>query len=152
MKKYEEMSREEIDTIIHKGGDKKRHLEKMVADYLDTLSLSDVAESVICQTDNLSEVFGGLFKIEDIEEMAAEIAGDYSYLDLDGKKWGELSKQMQKNLMDASTAIDARTCEKPTEAGECTIDLLFPFSVAGRITELEEIIIDDNAIIYNSTK
>lgn len=153
---YLEMSRNEIRDIVNKGGDKKRKLDKVVADYLDTLDLSEVARDVIAQTgfNDMAETFAGLFTVEEVEETAAEISGNYTYLHLEGKKWGDLSPARRDVLVASETAVSAFDSEPIRESGECTIDLLFPFAVPGHVqnagTDLEEIVIDDDAVIYST--
>jgi hypothetical protein len=153
---YLEMSRNEIRDIVNRGGDKKRKLDKVVADYLDTLDLSEVARDVIAQTgiNDMAETFAGLFTVEEAEETAAEISGNYSYLHLEGTKWGDLSPERKDALSESGTAVNAFDSEPIREGGECTIDLLFPFAVPGRVlnagTDLEEIVIDDDATIYST--
>lgn len=152
---YLEMSRNEIRDIVNRGGDKKRKLDKVVADYLDTLDLSEVARDVIAQTgiNDMAETFAGLFTVEEVEETAAEISENYTYLHLEGKKWGDLSPEKMDALLETASAVNAVDSE-PTQEEECTIDLLFPFAVPGRVlnagTDLEEIVIDDDAIIYST--
>lgn len=152
---YLEMSRNEIRDIVNRGGDKKRKLDKVVADYLDTLDLSEVARDVIAQTgiNDMAETFAGLFTVEEVEETAAEISENYTYLHLEGKKWGDLSPEKMDALLETASAVNA-VDSKPTQEEECTIDLLFPFAVPGRVlnagTDLEEIVIDDDAIIYST--
>lgn len=68
MKKYKDMTREEIMKTVKKGGDDKEKLNQMVADHLDTLDLPDSALSVIRETpiDVMAEVFGGLMTSEEV--------------------------------------------------------------------------------------
>lgn len=74
MKKYEEMSIEEIKEICRRGGDDKRKLNHEVHEYLDGLKLSQRAQDVIACTDSqsIAETFGGLFTAGDVEEYIAE--------------------------------------------------------------------------------
>ena len=74
MKDYKEMTREEINAIIRKGGDELKKLNQAVADYLDSLDLSKEAYNIIADTDinNIAEVFGGLFAVEQIESFIKE--------------------------------------------------------------------------------
>ena len=68
MKKYKDMTMEEIMKTVKKGGDDKEKLNQMVADHLDTLDLPDSALSVIRETpiDVMAEVFGGLMTSEEV--------------------------------------------------------------------------------------
>ena len=74
MKDYKEMTREEINAIIRKGGDELKKLNQAVADYLDGLDLSKEALRIIADTDinNIAEVFSGLFTVEQIEGFIKE--------------------------------------------------------------------------------
>lgn len=70
LKSYTEMNQNEINQIIHKGGSRLTKLNSMVADYLNTLNLSDRARYVISDTqiNSMAEVFGGMRSEEEIEE------------------------------------------------------------------------------------
>lgn len=74
MKDYKEMTREEINAIIRKGGDELKKLNQTVANHLDALDLSEEALNIIADTDinNMAECFGGLFTSEQIEECIRE--------------------------------------------------------------------------------
>ena len=71
---YLEMSRNEIMDIVNRGGDKKRKLDNVVADYLDTLDLSEVARDVIAQTgiNDMAQTFAGLYTAEEVEAYIKE--------------------------------------------------------------------------------
>lgn len=71
--------------------------------------------------------------------------------DYEGMKWNELTKSEKEELLRTANAIDGRTGNNMKEDGECIIDLEYPFSVPGRLED-GEIIIDDEAVIYNPTK
>ena len=70
MKKYEEMSGDEILRIVNKGGADLVKLNQEVADYLNKLNLSERAEYVISDTEIscIAAVFGGLFTAAEVEE------------------------------------------------------------------------------------
>lgn len=70
LKSYTEMNQNEINQIIHKGGSRLTKLNSMVADYLNTLNLSDRARYVISDTpiNSMAEAFGGMRSEEEIEE------------------------------------------------------------------------------------
>lgn len=70
MKNYTEYTRNEINEITKRGGDDLKKLNKMVADYLDGLDLSDRARAVISDTDFncMAICFGGMLTAEEIEE------------------------------------------------------------------------------------
>lgn len=74
MKKYTEMTRNEIDSIIKRGGDDLKKLNQEIADYLDSLNLSDKVRDIIANTDinSMAECFGGLFGAEEIENYINE--------------------------------------------------------------------------------
>lgn len=66
---------------------------------------------------------------------------------LPGTKWGDLSKKQKEKLLKNANCINAINGEKIQE-GECVVDLTNDLSINGEITN-GEIIINDNAIIYN---
>ena len=74
MKEYTEMTKNEIDSIVKCGGDDKRKLNQVVANYLDKLNLSDKARDIIADTDinSMAECFGGLFGAEEVENYINE--------------------------------------------------------------------------------
>lgn len=78
MKKYEEMTKEEITRINRIGGDEKRKLNNIVGDFLENLSLSQIARDFIAQTDgqSLSEIYGGMFTAEEVESWTLELVAD----------------------------------------------------------------------------
>lgn len=67
---YLEMDQYEINQIVRKGGSKLTKLNDMVAEYLDTLNLSERARYIISDTDIniMAEVFGGMYSEKEIEE------------------------------------------------------------------------------------
>lgn len=78
MKNYTEYTRDEINEITKRGGDDLKKLNKMVADYLDDLDLSDRARAVISDTDFncMAICFGGMMTAEEIEEDVKEQYGE----------------------------------------------------------------------------
>lgn len=78
MKEYTEYTRKEINEITKRGGDDLKKLNKMVADYLDDLDLSDRARAVISDTDFncMAICFGGMMTAEEIEEDVKEQYGE----------------------------------------------------------------------------
>nr|DAG34858.1 MAG TPA: hypothetical protein [Caudoviricetes sp.] len=78
MKNYTEYTRNEINEITKRGGDDLKKLNKMVADYLDGLDLSDRARAVISDTDFncMAICFGGMMTAEEIEEDIKEQYGE----------------------------------------------------------------------------
>ena len=73
LKSYMEMDQSEINQIIHKGGSRLTKLNSMVADYLNTLNLSQRARYVISGTpiNSMAEAFAGMRSEEEIEEYIA---------------------------------------------------------------------------------
>ena len=67
-----------------------------------------------------------------------------------GKKWKQLSDEEKEMLLNSSNT-DNDNIDKKT--GDCIVDLTENLSVTGKIeglgTECEELIIDDDSIIYN---
>ncbi len=70
---YTDMTRKKI-CVEHGSGDERNKLNKMVADHLDSLKLSERARDVIAETDvhNYAECFGGIFTAEEFEEYVNE--------------------------------------------------------------------------------
>ena len=68
----------------------------------------------------------------------------------EGMKWGELTTSEKEELLKNANCIDGETGNN-VEDGECIVDLTEEYSVGGNIID-DEIIIDDNAIIYNPCK
>lgn len=78
MKEYTEYTRKEINEITKRGGDDLKKLNQMVADYLDSLNLSDKARAVISETDFncMAICFGGMFTAEEVEECINDEYGE----------------------------------------------------------------------------
>lgn len=73
--------------------------------------------------------------------------------DYNEARWGCLSEEDKQYLLSESSPVDGITGVKPKKSSECIIDLVYPYSIAGYFEKREsedEIIIDDNAIIYGS--
>ena len=64
-----------------------------------------------------------------------------------GMRWGALPKETRISLLEGALCIDGRTGNNVNE-GECIIDLTDTLSVCGNIIDCE-IVVDDDAIIYN---
>lgn len=64
----------EIQKIIKNGGEALNKLNQEVADYLDSLQLSEEARNAIAGTDinSMAEVFGGLYSEKEVEEFVSE--------------------------------------------------------------------------------
>lgn len=70
MKEYIDMTQNEIFEIVKRGGNNLTRLNDEVANYLDTLELSDLARHYINTTpiSDMTDAWGGYFKAEEIEE------------------------------------------------------------------------------------
>lgn len=72
--------------------------------------------------------------------------------DYSGMKWKELSDQEKEKMLSAANPVNARTENNMKENGECIIDLIYPFSVPGKVDYNKNdviIVIEPEAIIYN---
>lgn len=67
--------------------------------------------------------------------------------DFNGMKWSDLTQEEKDLLMSEARTVDARNDQSVSD-GECVIDLLYPYSVSGRVVD-GEIIVDQEAVIYN---
>ena len=69
MKAYSELSKQEIDNIVLKGGEELAILNEMVAEYLKSLGLTEESRRVIHGTHihNMATIFGGLMTAEEVE-------------------------------------------------------------------------------------
>lgn len=67
--------------------------------------------------------------------------------DFNGMKWSDLTQEEKDLLMSEARTVDARNSQSVNE-GECIVDLLYPYSVSGRVVG-GEIIVDQEAVIYN---
>jgi len=88
----------------------------------------------------------------DTDNLAREVATTKNY---SGLVWKNLREEERELLLAGANAIDGRTGNNMTVGGECIIDLsIYPFSVSGKIVvrdiEVDEIVIADGAVIYNS--
>lgn len=74
MKKYTEMTAQEIMDLANKDGDQTAKINEMVKKHLDSLNLSQEAQSIIAQTDInvMAACFGGLFTEKEVEEFILE--------------------------------------------------------------------------------
>ena len=86
-----------------------------------------------------------------IKETQEKIDNDYSCepAGLVGKKWGELSVELQQDLLDSCNAVD--NMSETVKEGDCIIDFLdYEYvSVLGAVKD-GEVVIDDEAIIYDT--
>ncbi len=67
--------------------------------------------------------------------------------DFNGMKWSDLTQEEKDLLMSEARTVDARNSQSVND-GECIVDLLYPYSVSGRVVG-GEIIVDQEAVIYN---
>ena len=74
MKKYEDMSVNEISRIVNKGGADLVTLNEQVVDFLDRLDLSERARDAIASTEIriMAEEFGGLMTADEVEKFVQE--------------------------------------------------------------------------------
>lgn len=74
MKKYEDMSVNEISRIVNKGGADLVTLNEQVMDFLDRLDLSERARDAIDSTEIriMAEEFGGLMTADEVEKFVQE--------------------------------------------------------------------------------
>ena len=74
MKKYEDMSVNEISLIVNKGGADLVTLNEQVMDFLDRLDLSERARDAIASTEIciIAEEFGGLMTADEVEKFVQE--------------------------------------------------------------------------------
>lgn len=72
--KYIKMTQEEIDAIVRRGGDKLTKLNRLVSEHLEGLELSQPTRTIIDNTDlnNMADVFGGLFTVDQVESFIKE--------------------------------------------------------------------------------
>ena len=64
-----------------------------------------------------------------------------------GVKWGSLSEETKADLIERANCVDGITGDD-AKCGECIVDLTDELSISGKI-ENDELIIDNEAIIYN---
>ncbi len=67
--------------------------------------------------------------------------------DFNGMKWSDLTQEEKDLLMSEARTVDARNSQSVND-DECIVDLLYPYSVSGRVVG-GEIIVDQEAVIYN---
>ena len=74
--------------------------------------------------------------------------------DFTGARWGCLTEKEKEYLLGETNPIDGRTGNSPKESMDCIIDLANGYSVPGYYkisADEDEIIIEDDAVIYNPT-
>ena len=146
---------------------KKFYNEKDLAEYLNASKQyinDEIHDFLGCQGSEIFESENDIVSIDSFENEGFEVNGFNVYIasvsskdiycvdvlsGLIGKKWGELSVELQQDLLDSCNAVD-NMCEIVKE-GDCIIDFLdYEYvSVLGAVKD-GEVVIDDEAIIYDT--
>ena len=151
---------------------KKFYNEKDLAEYLNVSKQyinDEIHDFLGCQGSEIFESENDIVSIDSFKNEGFEINGFNVYIasvsssedkwkqiycvdilsGLIGKKWGELSVELQQDLLDSCNAVD-NMCET-IDNGECIVDFLdYEYvSVYGEVKD-GEISIDDNAVIYDT--
>ena len=151
---------------------KKFYNEKDLAEYLNASKQyinDEIHDFLGCQGSEIFESENDIVSIDSFKNEGFEINGFNVYIasvsssedkwkqiycvdilsGLIGKKWGELSVELQQDLLDSCNAVD-NMCETVKE-GDCIIDFLdYEYvSVLGAVKD-GEVVIDDEAIIYDT--
>ena len=151
---------------------KKFYNEKDLAEYLNASKQyinDEIHDFLGCQGSEIFESENDIVSIDSFKNEGFEINGFNVYIasvsssedkwtqiycvdilsGLIGKKWGELSVELQQDLLDSCNAVD-NMCETVKD-GECIIDFLdYEYvSVLGAVKD-GEVVIDDEAIIYDT--
>lgn len=104
-----------------------------------------IALSIICH-ESSEEVI-----IKTVDDADAFVF-DEEVIDFHGAKWCDIADFEREMLLKGAIAVSGDTFEQIFEDGECIIDLsAYPFSVYGKIVG-GELVIDDDAYIFNSEK
>lgn len=143
---------------------KKFYNEKDLAEYLNASKQyvnNEIHDFIDCQGSEIFESENDIVSIDGFENEGFEVNGFNVYISskdvycvdvlsgLIGKKWGELSVELQEDLLNNCNPVD-NMCETVKE-GECIVDFLdYEYvSVLGAVKD-GEVVIDDNAVIYDS--
>ena len=148
---------------------KKFYNEKDLAEYLNASKQYVNNEIIDCQGSEIFESENDIVSIDSFKNEGFEINGFNVYIasvsssedkwkqiyyvdilsGLIGKKWGELSVELQQDLLNNCNEVDCM-CETVKE-GECIVDFTeFEYaSVYGEVKD-GEVVIDDEAIIYDT--
>ena len=148
---------------------KKFYNEKDLAEYLNASKQYANNEIIDCQGSEIFESENDIVSIDSFENEGFEVNGFNVYIasipsgedewkqiycvdilsGLIGKKWGELSAELQEDLLNNCNPVD-NMCETVKE-GDCIIDFLeYEYvSVLGAVKD-GEVVINDNAAIYDS--
>lgn len=147
---------------------KKFYNEKDLAEYLNASKQyvnNEIHDFIDCQGSEIFESENDIVSIDSFKNEGFEINGFNVYIasvssskdvycvdilsGLIGKKWGELSAELKEDLLSNCNPVD-NMCETVKD-GECIVDFLeYEYvSVLGAVKN-GEVIIDDNAVIYDS--
>ena len=143
---------------------KKFYNEKDLAEYLNASKQYVNNEIIDCQGSEIFESENDIVSIDSFKNEGFEINGFNVYIasvsskdiycvdvlsGLIGKKWGELSAELQKDLLSNCNPVD-NMCETVKD-GECIVDFLsYEYvSVLGAVKD-GEVVIDDEAIIFDT--
>ena len=151
---------------------KKFYNEKDLAEYLNASKQyinDEIHDFLGCQGSEIFESENDIVSIDSFKNEGFEINGFNVYIasvsssedkwkqiycvdilsGLIGKKWGELSAELQEDLLNNCNPVD-NMCETVKE-GDCIIDFLeYEYvSVLGAVKD-GEVVINDNAAIYDS--
>lgn len=152
---------------------KKFYNEKDLAEYLNASKQyvnDEIHDFLGCQGSEIFESENDIVSIDSFKNEGFEINGFNVYIasvsssedkwrqiycvdilsGLIGKKWGELSVELQQDLLDSCNAVD-NMCETVKKDGECIVDFTeYEYaSVYGEVKD-GEVVIDDNAAIYDT--
>lgn len=146
---------------------KKFYNEKDLAEYLNA-SIQYVNDEIYdfigCQGSEIFKSENDIVSIDSFKNEGFEINGFNVYIASDklkqiycidvlsgliGKKWGELSLGLQEDLLNNCSAVD--NMSETIDNGECIVDFLdYEYaSIYGEVKD-GEVVIDDNAAIYDS--
>ena len=151
---------------------KKFYNEKDLAEYLNASKQyinDEIHDFLGCQGSEIFESENDIVSIDSFKNEGFEINGFNVYIasvsssedkwtqiycvdilsGLLGKKWGELSVELQQDLLDSCNAVD--NMSETIDNGECIVDFLdYEYvSVLGAVKD-GEVVIDDEAIIYDT--
>ena len=150
---------------------KKFYNEKDLAEYLNASKQyinDEIHDFLGCQGSEIFESENDIVSIDSFKNEGFEINGFNVYIasvsssedkwkqiycvdilsGLIGKKWGELSVELQQDLLDSCNAVD--NMYETVKEGECIVDFDYEYvSVYGEVKD-GEVVIDDEAIIYDT--
>ena len=151
---------------------KKFYNEKDLAEYLNASKQyvnDEICDFVGCQGSEIFKSENDIVSVDSFNNEGFEVNGFNVYIanvsssedkwkqiycvdilsGLVGKKWGELSTELKEDLLSNCNPVD-NMCETVKD-GECIVDFLgYEYvSVLGAVKD-GEVVIDDNAVIYDS--